>query len=182
MQVGNARRPTTRIAISLLCLVVLAAGCNGAAAQRLKDASRVIALRIGSSSDDVERGFQTRFSTLTETQLADEAEQTVQRTTWLDNAIARIAANRLKTAEAVQRSTCRLLDAYSTLEDLSEARQINEVRAIITDELRAQGLSEGEQNVRSVAQAMVTQIKSLQENGSLDLQSMSSDLFCFMEL
>jgi hypothetical protein len=182
MYAGRRTRRWSGPVAGLLCLVVVTSACTSAAAQRIKDASRVIAVRIGTSSDDVERTFKTRFSTLTEAQLADEAEQTVQRTTWLDNAIARVAAERVRTAKAVQRSTCKLIDAYDFLVDLSEAEQETEIRTIITDELRTQGLSEDEKNVKAVAEAIIAQVDSLQARGSLDLESMSSDLFCFLEV
>ena len=175
-------RPRYRILIGLLCLIVVATGCTSAAAQRLKDASRVIAVRIGSSADDVERTFKTRFSTLTELQLADEAEGTVQRTSWIDDTLARIAADRLKTAKAVQRSTCRLIDGIAVISQLSQADQIDAIQDIIVSELQSQGLSDDEESIDAVAGAIVTQLKSVQANGSLDVQSLSSDLFCFVQL
>lgn len=175
-------RPRHRILIGFLLLILVAAGCNSAAAQRLKDASRIIAQRIGSSAEEVEQTFKSRFTTLNEVQLADEAEGAVQRTTWVDQALAKLAADRLKTAKAVQRSTCKLIDGFAVLSQLSDADQASEVQSIIVSELQKQGLSDDEDSINSVADAMITQIDSLQANGSLDLQSMSSDLFCFLEL
>ena len=123
-----------------------------------------------------------RFSTLTELQLADEAEGTVQRTRWLDDTLARLAADRLKTAKAVQRSTCRLIDGIALISQLSEADQIDAVQDIIVSELQTQGLSDDAENINTVAEAIVTQLTSLQTNGSMDVQSLSSDLFCFVQL
>jgi hypothetical protein len=168
--------------LGLLCVVVILAGCNSAAAQRLKDASRIIASRIGASADDIERSFQTRFTTLTEVQLADEAEATARRTTWLDAAVAKLAANRVKTAKAVQRSTCTLIDDYDVLVQLGAADQDAAIREIIVDKLREQGLSDDEKAVEDLWAAITTQIDSLHARGSFDLQSMSSDLFCLFEL
>jgi hypothetical protein len=175
-------RSRWRVLIAMLCVVFVATGCSGAAAQRLKDASRVIALRVGSSADDVERTFKTRFTTLTEAQLADEAEGAVQRTSWIDNALARVAADRVKTAKAVQRSTCRVLDGYALLSQLSEADRSTEIVSIVVGELETQGLSADEASIRSVYGAVKTQIDSLQATGSPDVQSMASDLFCTFPL
>lgn len=176
----SRRSPIWRLLATTCVMAVMLSGCNqlSSAGQRLKAASVVIAERIGASADDVERSLKTRFSTLSEVGLADEAERSARRTRWMDDALARFATEHAKTARAVQQSTCKVIDAADTLARMSEAEGETEVRSIIRGELQKQSLSEDDQKVIEVAQAILTQLQSLQKNGTVDLQSMSVDLLC----
>lgn len=169
-----------RALLGLVCVAIVS-GCGGAAGQRLKDAVRIIATRTATAADDVETALRSKFPTLNETQLAEEAEAAAQRTTWVDSLIARVAAERAKTARAVHRSTCRVIESWDFLVGLSEADQVSEVEAIIVTELRSQGLPENEKTVVDVFAGIADQLEAVQATGTLDLQSMYSDLFCILE-
>jgi hypothetical protein len=172
-----------RALLGLICVAVVSGcgGAGGAAGQRFKDAVRIIATRTATAADDVESALRSKFPTLNEAQLAEEAEAAARRTTWVDSLIARVAAERAKTARAVHRSTCKLIESWDFLVDLSEADQASEVEAIIVNELRTQGLPENEKTVLDVFSGIANQFESVQATGTLDLQSMYSDLFCLLE-
>ena len=64
---------------------------------------------------------------------------------------------------------------------LSEAEQSTEYVKLIQKELRDLGLSEDEQNVQAVADAIDEQFEAVAATGSVDLEAMYVDLFCIFE-
>ena len=64
------------------------------------------------------------------------------------------------------------------LSRLSQADGANEVRLIIQAELQFEQLTASDENVAEVAQAIVEQLDSLNQTGSIDAEGLSVTLLC----
>jgi hypothetical protein len=173
-----------RVSVILLAGALTVLGsCNAAdealtAAQRLTRASTKIAPRVGASADEVERGFRLRLAGLSDDAIALQAERTAQRTAWIDDAIARFAQERAKTAKVVHSAACDWLEIRQAFaEETPEARS-DAFYDIIVGHLRAEGLSESEDRIREVWETVSTQIEALDQGGSLEVEELATDLAC----
>ena len=164
--------------LALVCVVTVSMnGCSNAG-QRLKDAAKVIAARMGSTADEVESNLKIRFASLDEAQLADEAEASVRRTSWLDDFLARAAANKVKTARAVRKSTCQLIDDIEWISALTANDQGEAVLELVLTEMKNEGLSTEQDDVEAFLGAMQTQLVAMENTGSFDYGAMTSDFLC----
>lgn len=186
------KRPRIRrawvLAAFALAITLVSTGCGSGsqgprvltAAERLAAAFAKMAARFDTTADDAARALKVRFPASTETELADEAEGLLQRTSWLDDAAARLAAASAKTAKVVHKATCKWLDEWDRVSQLIEADQAAEFEAIIVDELRREQLSEDQGKISEVWAAVSAQFESLRSTGSLDTSAMSIDLVCLL--
>ncbi len=181
-------------AVALAVLLVCVFGLSGCAladdgarladdgARLADDAARLtskieqLAARTGSSTDDISTALQRRFPTLSSGGLADEADEILVNTAWMDDAIARLKS--AQTNRAVYRSTCDWIGRWDFVKDLSEVQRAEEFRLVIVARLQEEQLSEDAQSIQAVWEAVSTQLESLASTGALDPSGLSTDLFC----
>jgi hypothetical protein len=134
--------------------------------------------RLGTTADDYIRGLGTLHPGVDESGLANIAEDAVSTTRWLDDAIARIAAERARTSRVVRRSTCEILDRFETLVAMSEAESASEIQQIIRLELQAEQLVESDEKILEVYEEIVGQIDALSTTGTIEADSLATLLLC----
>ena len=178
-------RQAAAIALSAALLLLASCGSSGqavkpvlTAAERLTQASRIIAPRIGTTADDVAAGFQKlKLTGLSDDAIALQAERTAQRTAWMDAAIVRFAQQRAKTAKVVHKAACGWLDITRVMAQATPEAQKAAFYDLIVEEITNQGLSASEEKVEEVWETVNDQIVALQA-GSVDVQSLATDLAC----
>ncbi len=182
------RRLHRTAAIGLSGLMFFLASCGSpgnvvepvvTAGERLIQASKVIAPRVGTSADEVVAAFnKLKVTGLSDDAIALQAERTVQRTVWMDDAIVRFAQQRAKTAKVVHKAACGWLDILEAMaQDTPEARK-QAFYDLIVQEISNQGLTESQEKIDEVWETVTAQIVSLNESGSVDVPSLSKDLAC----
>lgn len=171
-----------RAAFCVLLVMALVTGCTSAA----RAAAQRFAHQVGRSADDaedIEAAFRRTLQGSTDEQITDAITSATSRTQWMDDvaaAAARQQEEELRTLRTVASSTCTIVDLA---EDYQEAGidgiTEDEVLGIIAGQLSAAGLPETEEKVNEIWTGIESQLRSLEQTGSIDWAGAWFDLGCF---
>lgn len=175
--VRRRRLPRSAV-VWLVSALLVSVSCNPSAAERLAQASKIIAGRIGSEADDVVGAFKVKLTGLSEEAIALQAERTVQKTAWMDGAIARIAKDKIRISRAVHGAACDWLEVSDALAAKTLKERQDKFYAIIATRLKGQGLSVEEAQVHELWSVVADQVDALRNGGTIDLGKLTTDFAC----
>ena len=177
--IGHAsrRRGNLFVACALSVAMLLVAGCNPSAAERLAKAADVIGPRIGKTADEVVQGFKFKLALLTDEQIAVQAERTVQETSWIDAMLARAAQNRIKIAKVAHSAACDWIEVADAWAQETPDAQAKAFAEIVVGHIRSEGISPSDAELRDLVNTILDQVDRMQ-TGTLDPGKLSTDLAC----